>query len=124
MHETRCGEWEIDRLLLEMREDVQQARWLLEGQPAQKQIVDQTENGSVQSDPERKRQHREKSEPGRLEQLAKSEANISHHGACNFVTVLTFVTKNLTRQSARRGWIQLRDVTQATVCLIQLNCHA
>jgi len=33
MYETRCGEWEIDRLLFEMREDVQQARWLLEGSP-------------------------------------------------------------------------------------------
>jgi len=97
MHETRCGKWEIDRLFLEMREDVQQARWLLEGQPAQEQIIDQTEDGSVQPDPERQRKHSEKSEPGRLEQLPKSEANISHHGACNFVTLLTFVTKNLMR---------------------------
>src|SRR4029077_12559291 len=39
MHETRGGEWEIDRLFLEMREDVQQARWLLEGQAAQEKIV-------------------------------------------------------------------------------------
>src|SRR6266513_4294382 len=40
MHETRCGKWEIDRLFLEMREDVQQAGWLLEGQAAQEKIVD------------------------------------------------------------------------------------
>jgi hypothetical protein len=80
---------------------VEQARWLLEGQAAQEEIIDQTEDSGVQPDPERERQHGEQSEPGRLEQLTKSEANISHHGACNFVTLLTFVTKNLTRQSAR-----------------------
>src|SRR5436190_15475910 len=77
MHETGCGEWEIDRLLLEMREDVQQAGWLLEGQPAQEQIIDQTKDGGVQPDPERECEHSQKSKPGRLEQLAKSEANIS-----------------------------------------------
>jgi len=101
MHETGGGKREIDRLLLEMREDVEQARRLLEGQSAQEQIIDQTEDGGVQPDPERKREDGKQSKPGRLEQLTKSEANISHHGACNFVTLLTFVTKNLTRQSAR-----------------------
>src|SRR5437588_1410994 len=40
MRETRCGEWEIDRLLLEMREDVEHARRLLEGQTAQEEIID------------------------------------------------------------------------------------
>src|SRR6266516_1395881 len=55
MHETRCGEWEIDCLLLEMREDVQQAGWLLEGQPAQEQIIDQTKDGGVEPDPQRQR---------------------------------------------------------------------
>jgi len=97
MHETRGGEWEIDRLLLETRENVQQARWLLEGQAAQEQIIDQSKDGGVQPDPEREREHGEQSEPRRLEQLSKSEAKISHHGTCNFVTFLTFVIKNLTR---------------------------
>jgi hypothetical protein len=93
MHETRCGEWEIDRLLLETREDVEQARWLLEGQAAQEQIIDQSKDGGVQPDPEREREYCENSKPGRLEQLAKSKANISHHGVRKFVTVLAFVTK-------------------------------
>ena len=34
-----------------------------------------------------------KVKPGRLEQLPKSEAKISHHGVRKFVTVLAFVTK-------------------------------
>src|SRR5437016_3077319 len=76
MHETRCGEREIDRLFLETREDVQQARWLLEGQAAQEQIIDQSKDGSVQPNPQRQRNQRKESEPGRLEQLANSEANI------------------------------------------------
>src|SRR4026208_2132871 len=101
MHETRCGQWEIDRVLLETGKDVEQPRWLLEGQAAQEQIIDQSKDGGVQPDPERERKHGEQSKPGRLEQLTKSEANISHHGTCNFVTLLTFVTKNLMRQSAR-----------------------
>src|SRR4029077_18594577 len=101
MHETRRGEWEIDRLLLETTENVEQARWLLEGQSAQEQVIDQSKDGGVQPDPERKCEYGKESEPRRLEQLTKSEANISHHGSCNFVTLLTFVTKNLTRQSAR-----------------------
>src|SRR5881275_1954034 len=54
MRETRCGKWEIDRLFLEMREDVEQARRLLEGQPAQKKIINQTEDGGIEPDPERK----------------------------------------------------------------------
>jgi len=93
MHETRCGEWEIDRLLLETREDVEQARWLLEGQAAKEQIIDQSKDGGVQPDPERQREDGKQSKPGRLEQLTKSEANISHHGVRKFVTVLAFVTK-------------------------------
>src|SRR5256885_1860440 len=56
MHETRRGEWEIDRLLLETRENVEQARWLLEGQAAQEQIIDQSKDGGVQPDPERERE--------------------------------------------------------------------
>jgi hypothetical protein len=74
---------------------------LLEGQAAQEQIIDQSKDGGVQPDPEREREHGEQSKPGRLEQLTKSEANISHHGTCNFVTLLTFVIKNLTRQVSR-----------------------
>src|SRR5258707_3105193 len=101
MHETGGGKGEIDRLLLEMRNNVQQARWLLEGQAAQEQIIDQSKDSGVQPDPEREREHGEQSEPRRLEQLTKSEANISHHGTCNFVTLLTFVTKNLMRQVSR-----------------------
>jgi hypothetical protein len=93
MHETRCGQWEIDRLLLETGKDVEQPRWLLEGQAAQEQIIDQSKDGGVQPDPERERKHGEQSKPGRLEQLTKSEANISHHGVRKFVTFLAFVTK-------------------------------
>src|SRR5438876_1354375 len=65
MHETRCGKWEIDRLLLETREDVEQARRLPEGQSAQEQIIDQTEDGGVQPDPERKCEDGKESEPRR-----------------------------------------------------------
>ena len=59
MHETRRGEREIDRLLLETREDVEQARWLLEGQAAQEQIIDQSKDRGVQPDPERERERRQ-----------------------------------------------------------------
>src|SRR4029077_19817139 len=69
MHETRGGEWEIDRLLLETREDVEQARWLLEWKTAQEKIVDQTEDSGVQPNSERQRQHRQECEPRSLEQL-------------------------------------------------------
>jgi len=101
MHETRCGNREINSLLFEVRKDVKHARRFSKRQPAQEKIVDQTEDGSVQPNPEREREYGEKSEPGRLEQLAKSEAKISHHGSCNVVTLFTFVIKNLTRQPAR-----------------------
>ena len=50
----------------------------LERQAAQKQIVDQTEDGGVHPDAERERDHGEKGERGRLEELAKSEAEIDH----------------------------------------------
>ena len=65
---------------------MEQSRRFLEGQAAQEQIIDQTEDGGVQPDPERERENGQKSKPRRLQQLTKSEANISHHGACNFVS--------------------------------------
>jgi len=122
MHETGGGKGEIDRLLLEMRKDVEQARRLLEGQSAQEEIIDQSKDGGVQPDPEREREHGEQSEPRRLEQLTKSEANISHHGTCNFVTFLTFVIKNLTRQVSQSD-SNKRDAAAAGFCLAWRTVH-
>lgn len=48
-------------------------------QPAQEEIVNQTEDRGVETDAEREGEEREKSEPGRLQQLAESEAKIGHH---------------------------------------------
>jgi len=84
MHETGGGKREIDRLLLEMREDVEQARWLLEGQAAQEQIIDQSKDGGVQPDPERQGNEREESEPRGFEQLPERETKISHHRRTGF----------------------------------------
>src|SRR6476660_9643982 len=69
MHETGGGKREIDRLLFETAEDVEQARWLLEGQAAQEQIIDQSKDSGVQPDPERESENGEQSKPGHLEQL-------------------------------------------------------
>ena len=52
---------------------------VLAAETAQKQIVDQTEDGSVQADPQRQRDERKQSKSGRLEQLPESETKISHH---------------------------------------------
>src|SRR5437868_9167191 len=48
VHETRCGNREINSLLFEVRKDVKHARRFSKRQPAQEKIVDQTEDGSVQ----------------------------------------------------------------------------
>ncbi len=52
-----------------------------EWQSAQKEIVDQTEDRGVHSNPEREGNDREKGEAWGLKELADSEAEISH-GAC------------------------------------------
>jgi len=58
---------------------VQNTCRLLEWQTAQKQIVDQTEDGSVQADTERERDYGEKSKSGRFAQLPESKAQVSNH---------------------------------------------
>ena len=62
MDVARRGEREVDRLFFEMREDVKNARRLLKRQPAQEEVVDQTEDRRVQPDPERKGDHRQERE--------------------------------------------------------------
>src|SRR5262249_10484635 len=57
---------------------VDHARRLLERQPAQKEIVHQTEDGGVESDAEREREHGDRSEGRRLSKFAKRESNIVH----------------------------------------------
>ncbi len=96
MHEARRGERVIERVAtFRFREKMDNARRFLERKAAQKQIVDQTEDRGVQPDPERERNDREQSKPGRFEQLPKRETNIDHHKRA-----LLILCAN------HRGWIQ------------------
>src|SRR5205807_2505238 len=68
MLKARHRDRELEQIALPgIRIYVQDAPRLLKWQSAQKEIIDQTENGSVQSDPQRQRDKRQQSEPGRLE---------------------------------------------------------
>ena len=53
--------------------EVNNARWFLEWQPAQKKIVDQAEDRGVQPDPERQCDDRNRSERRRFAELAQSK---------------------------------------------------
>src|SRR3954463_2185098 len=50
----------------------------LERETFEEEVVDQTEDGGVHPDAERKGKHGEESERGRLEELADGEAEIDH----------------------------------------------
>jgi hypothetical protein len=50
----------------------------LERQPFQKEVVDQTEDGSVHSNAEREREYGKESECGRFQKLADGKAEIGH----------------------------------------------
>ena len=66
MHEAWSGKWEIDRLLPEMREDMEHARRFSKRQPFQEQIVDQRKDRRVEPDPERESDHCQEREPRRF----------------------------------------------------------
>src|SRR5262245_16616111 len=53
-----------------------------EWQTAQKEILDQTEDGSVHPDAECEREHPEKSKSGRFAELAKGESKVVHIIRC------------------------------------------
>ena len=59
-------------------EEMNHTRRFLEWETPQEKIVDQTEDGRVQANPKRKRQHRDEGERGRLSKFTKSESNIVH----------------------------------------------
>lgn len=56
-----------------------EARRFLKRQAAQKEIVDQAEDGGAETNPERESQDREQSEAGRFAQLPEGEAKVGHH---------------------------------------------
>ena len=66
MYVARRGERKVDRLLPEMRKDLEHPSRLLERQPFQEKIVDQRKDRRVQPDPERERNHRQEREPRRF----------------------------------------------------------
>ena len=80
LHEARARDSDLgEATVLGIAVDVHYSLRLMEWQRAQEKVVDQTEDRSVQPDPERQRNDREQSEPGRFEQLTKREAKIDHH---------------------------------------------
>src|ERR1700757_2857565 len=73
MLKTRRGDRELEQFTLaRIGIHVHQALGLLERQTAQKEIVDQAENGSVQTNPEREREDGDEGERRRLLKLSKS----------------------------------------------------
>ena len=67
MHKARHRNRDFFQIgIVSIREHVHDPLRLLKRQPAQKQIVDQAEDCSVQPDPQRQRNQRQESEPGRL----------------------------------------------------------
>jgi hypothetical protein len=58
---------------------VKNARRFSKRQPFQEQIVDQTKDRRVQSDPKREGDYRQEREPRRFSQLPQRETKISHH---------------------------------------------
>jgi hypothetical protein len=74
MLKARRGDRDIDKIArLVTGEHVDYARWLLEWQPAQKKIVDQAEDRSVQPDPERQSDDSNRRERRRFAELAESK---------------------------------------------------
>jgi hypothetical protein len=79
MLKTRCRNRQLEQVTLaRIRIHVDQALGILERQAAQKEIVDQTEDGGVESDAESKRDDRDESERGRLPKFAKGKSNVVH----------------------------------------------
>src|SRR5439155_18263799 len=68
MLKPRHRDRELQEIALpRIRIHVDHASWFLKWKTAQKQIVDQAKDRSVQSNPEREREQRQQSESGRLE---------------------------------------------------------
>src|SRR5438477_8310367 len=81
MKKTRRGDADVDQAAsLVPSENMNGPSRFRKGKTAQKEVVDQAEDGGVHPDAERERDHGEKSEGGRLEKLANGEAKISHCG--------------------------------------------
>ena|ERR1700730_3068843 len=79
MLKTRRRNRQLEQVTLaRIRIHVHQALGILERQAAQKKIVDQTEDGSVQADPQRERDNRNKTKRRRLPEFAKGKANVVH----------------------------------------------
>src|SRR5205085_3682751 len=79
MLKARSGDWQVDhfpRFISAVK--VNNARRLLEGKAAKEKIVHETEDGGVQADSERERDHRDGGEGGRLSKFAKRKANVVH----------------------------------------------
>ncbi len=99
---------EVARFIAAVKMD--HARWFLEGQPAQKQIVDQTKNRGVRPDRERERNNGDNCEPWCFGQCPESVFEIGDHGnRCMFVRRLqwkrasSFGTKGNNRINPRRA---------------------
>src|SRR5205807_121185 len=79
VHVSRRRDADLDQLArFVAAEEMNHTRRFLEWETPQEQIVDQTEDGRVQANPKRKREHRDEGERGRLSKFAKSESNIVH----------------------------------------------
>src|SRR5205823_12954910 len=73
----------------------------LKESPAQEQIVYQTEDRSVQSNPEREREQRKQRESRRFEQLPESKAQVSNH--------------NELLSSQRNYWTDFQDASRGEI---------
>src|ERR1700730_14868872 len=110
MLKPRRGDRELQQIAFaRVRIHVDNAFGILERQGAQEEIIDQAKDGSVQADPERERDNRDKSKRRRLLELAESETKIAHR---NFIQCATLgpdrpglpaapATKTLTTLSPR-----------------------
>ena len=67
--------------------------WFLEGESAEEEIVNQTEDGGIQSYPDREREDGEESEPRGFEQLTKSKTNIAHRNSYSVRKASTGLTR-------------------------------
>src|SRR2546430_16184055 len=104
---ARHRQWEFEQFALPgIRIHVHDAIGLLKWKAAQKQIVDQAKDRSVQSNPEGKREQCQQSESGRLKQLPESEAEIGHHnwiaGLCTWQRHHSYRNATIGRSEERR----------------------
>jgi hypothetical protein len=82
MFESGRGKWDVDKVARFVTHDhVDNARRFLEGQPAQEQIVYQTEDCGVSTDGERESDHGDDGEPWRFSQRPKCVFEVGDHKA-------------------------------------------